>query len=109
MLVITSYSIHYTKLYDFIFIIAPHSIASEYCLLELKHAIKLNKRIIPIMHIESEKEKINSTLRKIDWIMAREMQDDTQPLEKWKSIDDYDLAIKRLFAVLNSDDSYNFV
>ena len=93
---------------NFIFIIAPHSVASEYCLLELEHAIKLNKRIIPILHVESEERKINDTVRKIDWIMARELQDDTQPLEKWKPIDDFDSVIERLFKVLNSDDKDYF-
>ncbi|MEM9218539.1 MAG: TIR domain-containing protein [Cyanobacteria bacterium P01_F01_bin.150] len=40
------------KSHNFIFIIAPHSIHSPYCLKEIELAIKLNKRIIPLMHVE---------------------------------------------------------
>ncbi len=41
-----------TKADNFLFIIAPHSINSPYCLKEINHAIKYNKRIIPILHVE---------------------------------------------------------
>ncbi|NEQ51003.1 MAG: TIR domain-containing protein, partial [Leptolyngbya sp. SIO3F4] len=37
---------------NFLFIISPHSINSQYCQLELDLAIKRNKRIIPILHVE---------------------------------------------------------
>ncbi len=37
---------------NFIFIIAPHSVNSEYCLKEIELAIKHNKRIIPLLHVE---------------------------------------------------------
>ncbi len=38
---------------NFLFVIAPHSINSPYCLLEVELALKRNKRIIPLMHVES--------------------------------------------------------
>ncbi|MEM1171574.1 MAG: TIR domain-containing protein, partial [Cyanobacteria bacterium P01_H01_bin.35] len=37
---------------NFLFIIAPHSVNSPYCLKEINHAIKYNKRIIPLLHVE---------------------------------------------------------
>ncbi|ASC74051.1 histidine kinase [Halomicronema hongdechloris C2206] len=37
---------------NFIFVIAPHSINSAYCLLEVERALKHNKRIIPLLHVE---------------------------------------------------------
>lgn len=40
------------KTHNFIFVIAPHSVNSPYCLQEIELAIKLNKRIIPILHVE---------------------------------------------------------
>jgi WD40 repeat protein len=40
------------KAHNFLFIIAPHSINSPYCLKEIELAIKLNKRIIPLLHVE---------------------------------------------------------
>ncbi|MBD0345521.1 MAG: toll/interleukin-1 receptor domain-containing protein, partial [Coleofasciculus sp. Co-bin14] len=40
------------KAHNFLFIIAPHSVNSPYCLKEIELAIKRNKRIIPLLHIE---------------------------------------------------------
>ncbi|NEO51989.1 MAG: TIR domain-containing protein [Okeania sp. SIO3B5] len=37
---------------NFLFIIAPHSVNSPYCLKEIELAIKYNKRIIPLLHVE---------------------------------------------------------
>jgi WD40 repeat protein len=37
---------------NFLFIIAPHSINSPYCLKEIELALKRNKRIIPLLHVE---------------------------------------------------------
>ena len=39
------------KAHNFLFIIAPHSVNSPYCLKEINLAIKLNKRIIPLFHV----------------------------------------------------------
>ena len=39
------------KARNFLFIIAPHSINSPYCLKEIELAIKRNKRIIPLLHV----------------------------------------------------------
>ncbi len=40
------------KAHNFIFIISPYSVNSPYCLKEIKLAIKRNKRIIPLLHVE---------------------------------------------------------
>ena len=37
---------------NFVFIISPHSVNSQYCLKEINLAIELNKHIIPILHVE---------------------------------------------------------
>ena len=37
---------------NFLFIISPHSINSLYCLKEIELAIKCNKRIIPLLHVD---------------------------------------------------------
>ncbi len=36
---------------NFLFIISPHSVNSLYCLKEIELAVKLNKRIIPLLHV----------------------------------------------------------
>ena len=38
---------------NFLFIISPHSINSPYCRLEVELALKRNKRIIPLLHVEA--------------------------------------------------------
>ncbi|MDB9475593.1 TIR domain-containing protein, partial [Dolichospermum circinale] len=46
------------KAHNFLFIIAPHSVNSPYCLKEIELAIKLNKRIIPLLHVEQISKEI---------------------------------------------------
>jgi CHASE2 domain-containing sensor protein len=41
------------RAHNFIFVISPHSANSPYCKLELEQALRLNKRIIPLMHVET--------------------------------------------------------
>jgi WD40 repeat protein len=39
------------KAHNFLFIISPHSVNSKYCRDEIELALKLNKRIIPLLHV----------------------------------------------------------
>lgn len=41
-----------SKADNFVFIIAPHSINSSYCDLEIKLSLEQHKRIIPLLHVE---------------------------------------------------------
>ncbi len=41
-----------SKAHNFLFIISPYSVNSEYCLKEIELAVKYNKRIIPLLHVE---------------------------------------------------------
>jgi WD40 repeat protein len=66
------------KAHNFLFIIAPHSVKSAYCLKEIQLAVKRNKRIIPLLHVEPNDcwDKMHPTIGKINWIYFREEQDD---------------------------------
>ncbi|TVP60856.1 MAG: TIR domain-containing protein, partial [Nodularia sp. (in: Bacteria)] len=46
------------KAHNFLFIISPHSVNSPYCLKEIEQAIKLNKRIIPLLHVEEISQEL---------------------------------------------------
>jgi sugar lactone lactonase YvrE len=46
------------KAHNFLFIISPHSVNSPYCLKEIELAIKLNKRIIPLLHVEQISKEV---------------------------------------------------
>ena len=92
------------KAHNFLFIIAPHSVNSPYCLKEIELAIKRNKRIIPLLHVEQINQEIwqqrfpngtaeeweaykakgkhtvfqnmHPTIGKINWVYFREEIDD---------------------------------
>ena len=65
------------KAHNFIFVIAPHSVQSEYCHKEILLAIRRNKRIIPILHVEPTNcwEQMHPLIKKLNWIYFREHQD----------------------------------
>ena len=58
--------------HNFVFIISPHAVNSPYCLKEINLAIKLNKHIIPILHVEEIGYEIwqsrNPHLPKESWL-----------------------------------------
>ena len=92
------------KAHNFLFIIAPHSVNSPYCRKEIELAIKRNKRIIPLLHVEqiswetwqqrnpygatedwetyktkglhTSFQNIHPEISKINWVYFREEQDD---------------------------------
>lgn len=45
------------KSHNFLFIIAPHSINSPYCGKEIELALRRNKRIIPLLHVEQIRQE----------------------------------------------------
>lgn len=89
---------------NFLFVIAPHSVNSPYCGLEVELAIQRNKRIIPLLHVEqidretwqgrnpngtdeqwaeyqaagkhSSFPNMHPLISKINWVYFREGQDD---------------------------------
>jgi WD40 repeat protein len=61
----------------FLFVLSPDSITSEVCIWELNHALKHNKRLIPILHQEVE-GKIPQEIKAINWIFFRETDDFNQ-------------------------------
>jgi formylglycine-generating enzyme required for sulfatase activity len=74
--------------HNFIFIISPSSVNSPYCRLEIDHAVRCGKRIIPLLHINlSEKEalKLHPVLQRIDWIYAREVIENFDEFNKWRN------------------------
>ncbi|UZR95024.1 toll/interleukin-1 receptor domain-containing protein [Chondrinema litorale] len=96
---------------NFVFLIAPHAIQSEYCLHEIETAIKFNKRIIPIMHIEPAQgdaawDKIHPAISKLNWINFREKADLTLAIEEWEDIDDFEAAFEELIQVFKRDEEY---
>ncbi len=83
--------------HTFIFIIAPHSVRSEYCLKEVVHAVKLNKRIIPLLHIMpagDDYKLMHSTIEKLNWIYFQE------------GVNEYEKSYQGLGGLLNAHKAY---
>jgi|GEM_PF-3407054 len=97
---------------NFIFVMSPHALKSTYCKKELKTAVKYNKRIIPISHIEvldndpAWSELHKATIKKLNWVLFREKLDKTKPQSQWEDIDDFDNSFKELLQVLNRDAAF---
>ncbi|MCP4696663.1 MAG: TIR domain-containing protein [Gammaproteobacteria bacterium] len=78
----------------FIFVISPDSIASEVCVRELEHAVKNNKRLIPVLYQEV-KGKIPEALAKLNWVFFRETDEFKQSFNALLDTIDTDLdAVK---------------
>ena len=56
---------------NFVFIISPRSINSHYCVDEVEHAFRLNKRFITILHQPVEKKDLHPALARVQWIDFR--------------------------------------
>lgn len=93
---------------NFLFVIAPHSVKSVYCLKEILLAIKYGKRIIPLLHID-EAENFNhmhKIIQKINWIYFREEKIADKPLHEWPAIDDFENAFQGLVNLLYTHHEY---
>lgn len=93
---------------NFIFIISPHSVKSEYCLKEIMLALKYNKRIIPILHIEPSNcwDKMHPEIGKRNWVYIRQKENFDIPLSQWEVVDDYEKSFRRLLKVINIQQEY---
>lgn len=61
--------------HTFIFILSPHSVGSKVCRQEIDHAVKHNKRLIPIVRRDVNAEDVHPALGKINWIHFRKKDD----------------------------------
>ncbi|MBN8581554.1 MAG: TIR domain-containing protein [Anaerolineae bacterium] len=59
----------------FLFLVSPDSIASEVCKVELEHAYKNAKRIIPIVVRDVDPRSTVSIIRDLNWVFIRETDD----------------------------------
>jgi CHASE2 domain-containing sensor protein len=53
---------------NFLFIISPNSISSNYCATEVEYAIKLNKRIVTVLYLPVDVSRLHPSLAKVQWI-----------------------------------------
>jgi WD40 repeat protein len=53
---------------NFVFVVSPDAVESEYCEREVNYASEQNKRFISVLHSETEPETMPEALRVINWI-----------------------------------------
>ncbi|MBC1276107.1 TIR domain-containing protein [Nostoc sp. UCD121] len=75
---------------NFIFIISPNSVVSEVCGEEIEHALKHNKRLVPI--VWQYVEGVDPELAKINYIFFQESNDFEEALQSLLKALDTDLA-----------------
>jgi len=59
----------------FLFVISPDSVASEICTLEIEHAVKHNKRLVPVVWKEVEDSQVHPTMTAHNWVFLRAEDD----------------------------------
>ena len=74
----------------FLFLLSPDSAASRVCRQELEHALKNNKRLIPVVVRDVNVEEAPPELRPLNWIFLREG-------------DDFDRAFETLITAIRTD------
>ena len=76
--------------HTFAFVISPDSVASDMCKQEIAHAVKHNKRLVPIVRRDAEAAAVPEALAKLQWIFFREG-------------DDFSTAFQSLMTALDTD------
>jgi WD40 repeat protein len=66
----------------FMFLVSPDSAISEVCKVEVEHARKNHKRIVPVLVRDVDPKNVVPTIRDLNWIYLREQDDFKTGLEK---------------------------
>lgn len=75
---------------NFVFVLSPDSITSEACGLEIAHAVKHNKRLVPIVRRDVDDKAVPQALAALNWTFLREG-------------DDFDSAFQSLIEAIDTD------
>ncbi|HEY9298606.1 MAG TPA: toll/interleukin-1 receptor domain-containing protein, partial [Phormidium sp.] len=81
---------------NFIFILSPDSIKSQYCGEELEYAIKNHKRLIPVVYRDVNPQDVHPTLAALNWIFIRNDDDFHSNFQKLLETIDTDLDHVRI-------------
>lgn len=110
------------RAHQFLFLISPHAVNSTYCFREIEMAVRCNKRIIPLLHVEeisqetcqqrypgqdlsewhkfktagrhSSDPNMHPAIRKINWVYFRE------------GVDDYEKSLAGLLEIFERQKEY---
>ncbi|MEM9769408.1 MAG: TIR domain-containing protein, partial [Cyanobacteria bacterium P01_D01_bin.71] len=95
---------------NIIFMLSPHSANSSYCQYELKQALSLHKRVIPVLAAPVEPEQVPASLRSLQYINltdnAEGIDDTSDDAERLKRLN-YQSDESELLKLLDSDAAYH--
>jgi hypothetical protein len=77
----------------FVFVLSPDSVASEVCAKEVEHAVKHQKRLVPLVRREVDPKGVHPALASHNWLFLRET-------------DDFDTTLKTLDEAITTDLDY---
>ncbi|WP_071592889.1 toll/interleukin-1 receptor domain-containing protein [Pleurocapsa sp. PCC 7319] len=82
--------------HNLIFIVTPHAVKSPYCLIELELAVKYNKRLIPLLHVEPSDcwDRVHPAIAEIQFIFFQD------------GIDDFEDSFERLVSSIKHQADY---
>jgi WD40 repeat protein len=66
---------------SFVFVISPDVLGSQVCQLELAHAVKHHKRLIPVVRRDVDPKDVPDLLARLNWIFCREEDDFPQSFQ----------------------------
>jgi WD40 repeat protein len=66
---------------SFVFVISPEVLTSKVCQLELAHAVKLHKRLIPVVRRDVAPKDVPDILARLNWVFCRQDDDFPQALQ----------------------------
>mgnify|MGYP006277733681 CR=1 FL=1 len=75
---------------NFLFVISPDSVASKYCLQEIDHAVRHNKRIIPVLRQDADMPQAITHIQRV----------------AFREEDPFDTAFAELVAAINTDQDH---
>jgi len=73
-----------------LFVLTPEWLKSNECRKELDHALKMGKRLLPILHIMVDPKEVPAELAKINWVYMRDT-------------DDFEVGFKTLQSAMETD------
>ncbi|MEM1309913.1 MAG: TIR domain-containing protein [Cyanobacteria bacterium P01_H01_bin.153] len=95
---------------NIIFMLSPHSANSSYCQHELKQALSLHKRVIPVLAAPVEPEQVPASLRSLQYIdltdNAEGIDDTSDDAERLKRLN-YQSDESELLKLLDGDAAYH--
>ncbi|MBC7813816.1 MAG: TIR domain-containing protein [Burkholderiales bacterium] len=92
--------------HTFVFVVSPDSLISRICNFEVAHALKLHKRIVPIIRREIDEKAVAGEWFNQEWEqMARDNWQALRSINwlKFQDSDDFDAEFAQLLQALDSD------